>query len=59
MVVFSPEIHFGEYLSSFELINELEDEREGVIIFNHMLIQIMVILYYLLFLILFGYEEHG
>ena len=59
-IIVSPlEIHFGEHLSPFELIDKLENERKGVVIFNHVLVQIVIVLYHTLFPILFGYEEHG
>ena len=38
IVVYPPEIHLGEHFSFFEFIDELEDKREGVIVFDCVLI---------------------
>ena len=59
-IVISPlEINLREALGSFEFVDELGDERERVVVSDHMFIQVPIILYHPFPTVLLQYEEYG
>ena len=58
IVVSPPEIDLCKVLRSFEFIDELRNEWEGVVVPNHVLVQIPVILHHPFSSILLQHEEY-
>ena len=59
VVVTPPQIDLREVLRSFELIDELRDERERVVVPNRVFVQILIVLHHPLPSILLWYKEYG
>ena len=59
VVVTPPKIDLCEVLRSLELVDELGDEREGIVVPNRMFVQIPVILYHPLSSVLLRHKEDG
>ena len=58
VVVSSPKIYLHEVLRTFELVNELRDERERVVVPHGVLVQVPVILNHPLSSVLLRHKEY-
>ena len=58
-IVVSPtEINLSEILQALELVDKLGDEQDGVVVLNHMFIQIPIILHHPFPTVLLRHEEY-